>query len=271
MNTAPSTQTHRTAYALAVYSMWQREIVRFWRQKSRLFGALATPLLFWLVLGLGFGHSLNVTGQPKSTGYLGFFFPGVVVLVVLFTAIYSTISVIEDRREGFLQAVLVAPVPRITVILGKALGGTTIALLEGILLIAIGWVMGRQVNPSGLPQAVGVLTIVAFALTALGLAIAWTMESTAGFHGIMNLLLMPMWLLSGAVFPLASAHPILRWLMKINPLTYGVSGFRQALYRQPPPPGDPTMTTCVAVSILFGAVMITATLVMANRKHEAGR
>lgn len=273
-----STATNPTAtpsIALAIYSMWLREVVRFWRQKSRVIGAIATPLLFWLVLGLGFGRSMSLTEGGDPTAYLVFFYPGMIVLVVLFTAIYSTISVIEDRREGFLQAVLVAPVPRIAVILGKMLGGTTIAVAEGLLLIILGLLLRQPISITHLPIAIAMLILIAFALTGLGLTIAWSMESTAGFHAVMNLLLMPMWLLCGAVFPLATAHAAIRWIIWINPLTYGLTGLRQAMYGHASAgaalAAEPGLAKCFLVSLVFGVVMIATTLVIASRKSETGK
>lgn len=275
MITTASNLSAKPSISLAIYSMWLREVVRFWRQKSRVVGAIATPLLFWLVLGLGFGQSMTLTEGGDPTAYLVFFYPGMIVLVVLFTAIYSTISVIEDRREGFLQAVLVAPVPRIAVILGKMLGGTTIAVAEGMLLIVLGFVLRQPISISHLPIAMSMLVLIAFALTGLGLTIAWTMESTAGFHAVMNLLLMPMWLLCGAVFPLATAHSAIRWVMWINPLTYGMTGLRQSLFTgataSEPLAAEPGLAKCFTISIAFGAVMIATTLLIASRKGETGK
>lgn len=271
MNSPDAMQPVTPSIPLAVYSMWRREVVRFWRQKSRVFGALATPLLFWLMLGFGFGKSMTLSAGGEPVSYLHFFFPGIVVLVVLFTAIYSTISIIEDRREGFLQAVLVAPAPRIAVILGKMLGGTTIAIAEGLLLIALGFAIRQPISAAFLPIAIAMLTLIAFALTGLGLTFAWSMESTAGFHAIMNLLLMPMWMLCGAVFPITGAHPILQWVMRINPLTYGLAGFRQALYGESAATSQPPLAVCAAISTLFGVAMVATTLIVASRKSESGR
>jgi len=254
---------------LAVYSMWLRELVRFWRQKSRLFGAVATPLVFWLVLGAGFGRSVRF-GEDDSGGYLAYFLPGIIVLTVLFTAIYSTISVIEDRQQGFLQAVLVAPVSRRSIVLGKMLGATTLALAQGALMLLLlpvtGQVLGVATFLGGLLQ----LGLIAFALSGLGLTIAWLMDSTSGFHAIMNLLLMPMWLLSGAVFPIAGAHTIVRAVMWINPLTYGQIAFRRALMSQAPTPSTAWLPTwvCVVIIVLFGVVTMLISTRLATRNAE---
>src|SRR6188472_251910 len=164
-----------TPLFLPAFSLCHRELTRFLRQRHRIIGALATPIVFWLLIGGGMGRSFRGPGVSDAGGnYLQFFFPGTILMILLFTAIFSTISIIEDRREGFLQSVLVAPVPRMAIVLGKVLGGT-------------------------------VLAIVAFSLTALGFCIAWRMNSTQGFHAIMNLFLMPLWFLSGALFPAEGA------------------------------------------------------------------
>lgn len=211
----------RPALALA-----RREMIRFFRQPSRIVGAVAPPVLMWLLVASGFRSSFRAGGDGDSFGY---FFPGTVVLVVLFASIFSTISVIEDRREGFLQAVLVSPVGPGPVVLGKVVGGTLLGLLQGGVLLALLPALGLRTDPLALVAALGLLLAVSFALTSLGFAIAWSLESTQGFHAIMNLFLIPMWLLSGAFFPLDGAPGWLRAVMAINPLTYGVAALRRAL------------------------------------------
>lgn len=251
---------------LPLASLWWREIVRFVRQRSRVTGALAQPLVFWLLLGGGFGASFRAGGA--GIGYFEYAYPGTCVLVLLFTAIFSTISVIEDRREGFLQAVLVAPVPREVIVLGKVLGGTTLALLQALLLLALAPLVGIPLAPASLLASAAVLAVVAFALTGLGFVIAWGMDSTAGFHAIMNLLLIPMWLLSGAAFPAEGAAGPLRAVMAVNPLTYGVAALRRALYLGAEPPGGavPALAPALAVVFAFGAATFAAAVVSARRR-----
>ena len=157
-------------------------------------------------------------------------FPGTVLMILLFTSIFSTISIIEDRKEGFLQAVLVAPVPRSALVFGKLLGGTSLALMQGVLFMLLAPLVGIPV--SRIPATLLMLTLVAFGLTALGYVIAWNMDSTQGFHAIMNLFLIPMWLLCGAVFPASGAPGWLRVVMELNPLTYGMSAVRWSIYGQ---------------------------------------
>ncbi len=217
-------------FFLAVWTLWQRELVRFYRQPSRVIGALAPPVLFWLLIGAGLGPSFHAPAAAEGTSYLAYFFPGVVILILLFTAIFSEISIIEDRREGFLQAVLVSPAPRASVVLGKVLGGTTLALLQSALFLLLGPAIGLRVPSVGaLAILAAVLFLLAFALTALACAIAWWLDSTQGFHAIMNLFLIPMWLLAGTLFPIAGTPGWLGAVMRANPLTYGVAALRRAL------------------------------------------
>ena len=238
-------------------SLAKRELVRFLRQRHRIVGALATPIVFWLLIGGGMGHSFRA-GGPGGGNYLQYFFPGTVLMILLFTAIFSTISIIEDRREGFLQSVLVAPVPRAAIVLGKVLGGSALAFGQGLLFLLFAPLVGVRPTVAGVAAALLVMAVVSVALTALGFCIAWRMSSTQGFHAIMNLFLMPMWFLSGALFPVENASAPLRWVMRLNPLTYGLSGLRQSLYR-----GDAVnaaaaggLAVSLGVSICFAGVMI---------------
>jgi len=194
-------------------------MLRFVRQRSRVIGALATPVIFWALLGFGANNVFSASGS--DVGYLAYFFPGSLVMILLFTAIFSTISVIEDRREGFLQGVLVSPAPRVAVVIGKVLGGASIATLQGLVFLAVFPLVADW--PGVLPMlgAVVAMAAVAIGLTGLGLVLAWPMDSTAGYHAMMNILLMPMWFLSGSVFPAAEAPLVMRVVMALNPLTYG--------------------------------------------------
>ena len=161
-------------------------------------------------------------------GYLEYFFPGMIVMVVLFTSIFSTITVIDDRNNGFLQGVLASPARRWAIVLGKVLGGALIATVQGLVLLPIWCVFFAWPGVGGLLAATGVMFVMAVGLTALGLMFAWPMDSTAGYHAVMNLVQFPMWFLCGAVFPLATAG-LLKWVMYANPLTYGYAAFSEAL------------------------------------------
>ncbi len=192
--------------------------------------AIAQPLIFWLLLGGGLNASFNPPGVPEGTSYIEYFYPGIITLTLLFTAIFATISVVQDRREGFLQGVLVAPISRWVIVLGQALGGTTLALLQGALFLFLAPIIGVTLSPFSVFAALGVMLTLSFGLTNLGLLIAWRMDSTQGFHAIMNLILIPVWLLSGAFFPVSGVPKLLEWTMRLNPLTYGVAALRRCLY-----------------------------------------
>jgi len=253
----------------ASFLLARREFVRFFRQRSRVVGAVAPPLLMWLVVGSGLGRSFRPDGEaPGGVGSsLVFFFPGTIVLVVLFAAIFSTISVIEDRREGFLQGVLVSPVGPGAIVFGKVLGGTLLGALQGGALLLLLPALGLPVDPAALAGAVALLFVLAFALTSLGFLIAWSLDSTQGFHAIMNLFLIPMWLLSGAFFPASGAPPALRAVMAANPLTYGVAALRRALLGGAA--DAPSWPLAAAVAVLFATALYGAAFRVATRPPAA--
>src|SRR2546423_6375199 len=215
---------------LPAFTLWWREIVRFYRQTTRVIGVLASPLVFWVVIGSGFGTSFRSGGGQGQQNYLDYFYPGALIMIVLFTSIFAMMSLIEDRKEGFLLSVLVAPVPRTAIVLGKVLGGTTLAAVQGMIFLVFAPFAGIHLNPLQVLLVAVVVFLVSFSLTALGFAIAWPMDSSQAFHGIVNLFLIPLWLLSGALFPLAGASGWIRLIMRLNPLTYGVEALRGLLY-----------------------------------------
>ena len=250
--------------ALPAFTLWWREIVRFYRQPGRVVGVLASPLVFWVVLGSGFGTSFRSGAATGQTHYLDYSYPGILILIVLFTSIFAMMSVIEDRKEGFLLSVLVAPVPRTAIVLGKVLGGTTLAAVQGIIFLVFAPFAGVHLNLVQVLLVAVVVFLVSFSLTALGFAIAWPMDSSQAFHGIVNLFLIPLWLLSGALFPLAGASGWIRIIMRLNPLTYGVEALRALLY-----PGVETsfpLPSAMATLVLFSLVMFALALLMANRR-----
>ena len=247
---------------LAALTLWQREMVRFFRQRDRVVGALATPIVFWLLLGLGLGKSFSTPTAPAGHGYLEYFYAGTMVMILLFTAIFSTISVIEDRREGFLQAVLVAPVGRFAIVLGKLLGGATLAFVQGLVFLVFAPWVGVTLTAASVAWLVLVMLLVSFALTGLGFVIAWQLNSTQGFHAIMNLFLIPLWLLSGAVFPASGAPAWLGWVMKLNPLSYGVAAIRDGLYWSQ---AHSDAAVAFGVTLAFAVVMFVVSLLVAQR------
>src|SRR5271154_1862101 len=190
---------------LPAFTLWWREVVRFYRQRTRVIGVIASPLLFWLVIGSGFGTSFRSGNAPGQQHYLDYFYPGALIMIVLFTSIFTMMSVIEDRKEGFLLSVMVAPVSRSAIVLGKVLGGTTLSAIQGLVFLAFAPFVGVHMGIIDFLLVVFVVFLTSFALTSLGFAIAWPMDSTQAFHAIINLFLIPLWLLSGALFPLSGA------------------------------------------------------------------
>jgi ABC-2 type transport system permease protein len=252
-----------SALVLPTLTLWQRECVRFYRDRVRAVSAFATALLFWVLIGVGLGGSFHPVGMPSGIDAVEYLFPGTVVFVVLLTAVVGTFSRIEDRRAGFLQGVLVAPVSRVAIVLGKVLGGTTMALVQGAVLLPLAPVVGIPVSVPGIGLALVALALMAMALTALGFVLAWRMESIQGFHGIVNLVLMPMWFLSGAIFPLQGAAEGLRIVMLLDPVTYGLAAFRHSLYVGGLDEIDPALSWSVTVG--FAAFMIGLAWLAARR------
>ena len=236
-------------------------------------------MLFWLLFGVGMHRSFRLGGEELADqSFLAYYFPGTLVLILLFTAIFATISIIEDRREGFLQSVLVAPIPRWSMVLGKVLGGSLIALTQGLLFLLLAWTLSIELGWSALAGLVTFLFGSAVALTSLGFVLAWRMESTQGFHAIMNLVLMPLWLLSGAFFPVpppqtgaAWSQLVLHGIMRINPVTYCVAGVRRLLYDESVLTAIwvPGLDTCWIVTTMF-AVCMFATACRIARRTSAG-
>jgi ABC-2 type transport system permease protein len=249
---------------LAAFTLWWREIVRFYRQRSRVVGVIASPLLFWLVIGSGFGTSFRSGNAPGQQHYLDYFYPGALIMIVLFTSIFAMMSLIEDRKEGFLLSVMVAPVPRSAIVLGKVLGGTTLSAVQGLIFLAFAPFVGVHIGFIDFLLVVFVVFLVSFALTSLGFAIAWPMDSTQAFHAIINLFLIPLWLLSGALFPLSGASGWLRLVMRLNPLTYGVEALRNLLY-----PESPTvlpLPASIAALALFAILIFGLCFFRVNRR-----
>jgi len=247
------------------YTLWLREVVRFYRQKARVVGVIASPLLFWFVLGSGFAHSFR-GGSTGSDQYLGYFFPGAVVMIVLFTAIFSMMSLIQDRNEGFLLSVLAAPVSRSSIVLGKVLGGATLAAIQGIVFLIFTPLVGVHPNLTAIAISVTTIVMISFELTALGFAIAWPMDSPQAFHAIVNLILLPLWMLSGALFPASGAFGWLRILMRLNPLTYGVDALRNALF--PSQTTEFSLGTNLIVTVAFCALTFAASWAIVNRRSN---
>jgi len=241
---------------LPIYTLAKRELVRFFRQRNRVVGALMQPLIFWILFGAAFTTTFVPPAAYQGMNYREYFFPGTIVMILLFTAIFSTISIIEDRKEGFLQSVLVAPIPRLSMVAGKILGGTLLAMIQGVLFLLLGLFV-LPMTPAIFATALVVMFVIAFSLTALGFVIAWRMDSTQGFHAIMSVFLLPMWMLSGSLFPPDGVPAWLGWVMKLNPLSYGLAAMRQILYGRTIE-GLPGLTLSLVVMGLFAVVTVIA-------------
>lgn len=258
---------------LPACSLTQREVVRFLRQRNRVFSALGQPIFFFVLFGSGFNASFTNIAYG-NLGYREYFFPGTLVMILLFTAIFSTFSIIEDRNEGFLQGVLVSPAPRLAIVLGKVFGGTIIALFQAMLFALIAPLAGIPLSLGSLLALAGVMAIIGLALTALGFSLAWRMSSPQGFHAVMMVFLMPLWFLSGSFFPASQAPLWLQWTIRCNPLSYGVAAVRRILYSTLPPEKVGTMADlpslpfCLALTAGFAVLMLILASVVASKRRQ---
>jgi len=262
----PPAQSAAGSLWTPAYSLWRRELVRFYRQKARVVGVIASPLLFWLLLGAGFSTTFHSAGGASvmSSHYLSYFFPGSIILIVLFTAIFSMMSLIQDRNEGFLLSVLAAPIRRSAIVLGKVMGGATLAAIQGWMFLVFAPLAGVHVGALDILYSMLIIVLTSFAITALGFVIAWPMDSTQAFHAVINLILLPLWLLSGALFPASGASGWLRWLMLINPLTYGVDALRNGLFPTEITTFSPEIN--LIVTLAFCAVVFAGSWAIVNRR-----
>ena len=211
----------------AIYVMWIRQLKRYSRSRARIIGSLGQPLLFLLGLGFGFGSIYQRAGQGN---YIQFLAPGVVAMTVLFSSVFSGIELIWDRQFGFLKETLVAPVPRLTIMIGRTLGGATVAVLQGLIVVVICLLTGFRVRSvAALPMMLVYMILTAILFTAFGTAVASLLSDFQGFQLVMNFLIMPMFFLSGALFPLTNVPKLLEIIATCNPLSYGVDGLRLAL------------------------------------------
>jgi ABC-2 type transport system permease protein len=257
---------------LPAASLTWREIIRFLRQPSRVLGGLATPILFWILLGSGLGRSFRAPAACGPEGYLAYAFTGTVVMIVLFTSIFSTISIIQDRAEGFLQSVLASPAPRSSIVAGKVAGATLLALGQAALFVLLAPTIGLPLTLAKAGAILGALVLVSWGLSGLGFVVAWSMDSTQGFHSIMNLVLLPMWILSGALFPASGAPVWLRTVMAANPLTYGVALLRHALEGGArTDEGIPPVGLSVVLTTAFTLAMMAASTWLACRPAKGSK
>ena len=211
----------------AIYILWLRQLKRYFRSRSRMIGSIGQPLMFLLALGFGFGPVYQKAGGGS---YLQFLAPGIISMGILFSAVFSGMEIIWDRQFGFLKETLVAPVSRFKIILGRILGGATVALIQGILVLAICFIVGFRVeNLMLVPVALCFMFLIAVLCAAIGTAIASVLEDMQGFQLIMNFLIMPLFFFSNALFPLEGLPKVLRFVIHLNPLSYGIDGLRGSL------------------------------------------
>ncbi len=213
-----------------IYILWLRQLKRYWRSRARIIGSLGQPLLFLVALGLGFGP---IYAKAGGGNYLEFLGPGVVAMAIVFTAMFTGIEIIWDRQFGFLKETLVAPISRTTIMIGRTLGGATVATVQGIVVLLISLLIGfRPASAALLPLALLFMFLAAVLFTAFGTAIASQLEDMQAFPLIMNFLVMPMFFLSGALFPLQNLPALIRLIGSLNPLSYAVDGLHFALTAQ---------------------------------------
>ncbi|HUK21403.1 MAG TPA: ABC transporter permease [Gemmatimonadales bacterium] len=233
-----------------VYMLWLRQLKRYARSRARIIGSLGQPLLFLVALGFGFGPIFRRAGQGD---YIQFLAPGVISMTVLFSAIFSGIELIWDRQFGFLKETLVAPVPRLLIMIGRTAGGATVAVLQGLIVLAICLVAGFRIQSvAALPAVFLYMALIALMFTALGTAIASVLADFQGFQLVMNFLVMPIFFLSGALFPIGDAPPVLRVIATFDPLSYGVDGLRAAAHGA----GHFGAATDLAVLVALSALLL---------------
>jgi ABC-2 type transport system permease protein len=222
----------RMASLRAIYIIWYRDILRYWRDRWRLVASLAQPLLFLIVFGSGLSSSLKGSASFGASGglsYIQFMYPGIIGMAILFTAIFGAMSIVWDREFGFLKEVLVAPIDRSSVAIGKALGGTTQAMIQGLILLILAPFVGVKLSLLTVLTMIPLAAVLAFGLSSFGVALASTMKSMQGFQVVMNLLMMPMFFLSGALFPLSGLPGWMTVLTRIDPASYGIDPLRRVV------------------------------------------
>lgn len=215
-------------FLYSVYVLIHREWKRFFRQRSRVLSSLLTPLMFWAIMGMGFGKSFNM--PFSSAGYLEYFFPGVLMMTLLFSAIFSMISLIEDRNEGFLQSVMVSPASHRSIVFGKILGAASLSVAQTVLLLPCAYFVGIPISWEMSVELFIMFSVSSVFMCSVSFLCAWALNSSQGFHAVMNILLFPMWILSGAMFPMKTSSVWIQWMMRLNPLTYAVDAIRKIFY-----------------------------------------
>lgn len=236
----------------AIYILWLRELKRYTRSRAQIVASLGNPLLYLLVLGFGLGPVFQRAGNGN---YLQFVAPGVIGMTVLFSSVFSGLGLLWDRQFGFLKETLVAPVSRLQIMIGRTAGGATVAVLQGLLVTVVCFIAGfRPINWMWIPIALGFMVLIALLFAALGMAIGSGLQDMQGFQLIMNFLVMPIYFLSGALFPLKGLPKVLDWITKIDPLSYGIDGMRNVLLGSASAAFTPSLDLTVLVGV--GVVLL---------------
>jgi ABC-2 type transport system permease protein len=272
----------RMASLRAIYIIWYRDILRYWRDRWRLVASLAQPLLFLVVFGSGLSSALgrgSLFGAPGSFTYIQFVYPGIIGMAILFTAIFGAMSIVWDREFGFLKEVLVAPIDRWAVAIGKALGSTTQAMIQGLILLVLAPFVGVKLSVLTVIELIPLAAVLAFGLSSFGVALASSMKSLQGFQVVMNFLMMPMFFLSGALFPLTNLPGWMTVLTRLDPASYGIDPLRRVVLADSG--GSSALVERFALTIngqalaipleagimlAFGAVMLGIAVVMFQRR-----
>ncbi|MBN1786081.1 MAG: ABC transporter permease [Candidatus Methanofastidiosa archaeon] len=219
----------------AIFAVWQRDIIKFFRDRARLFGSFAMPLMFLLIFGVGMNGALSsmfsTSGMDQFTGfnYVSFIFPGIIAMTVFSTSIFSALSVVTDREEGYMKEILVSPVSRTYVAIGKIFGSATVAVIQGLLMLAFVPLIGVEVELMNIIKLIPAMLLVAFTLSSIGLLVASTLKTATGFQAVIQVLIFPMLFLSGAFFPLNGMPGWMNALVKVNPMTYAVDMFKHIM------------------------------------------
>jgi len=253
-----------------IYTIWQREIIRYWRDKTRIVSTLFMPLMFLVIFGAGLSKTL-ATGN-FGVDFTQFMYPGIIAMSVMSVAFFSTISTVWDREFGFLKEILVAPVSRVAVAFGKTLGATTIASIQALILLILAPLIGVAIHVAVIPQLIIFMLLLAFAISGMGLLISSLMKTTESFGLVMQVLIFPMFFISGAFFPLTAVPSWMLALSYINPLTYGVDAMRQIILGNQVASNILNGLSLHAISVdalflvVFSAVMVSAAVFAFNNR-----
>jgi len=246
-----------------IYTLWLREIKRYLRERIRIVSSFFQPILWLVVFGTGIRFP---TSGVISLGYQEFIFPGIIGQTLLFTSMFMGISVIWDREFGFLKEILVAPISRVSIFLGKMLGASTDALIQGVIVFSLGFVVGVPVNAITFLQALPLMLLITFGLVCIGLTIASFISSLESFGVIQSFVNLPLFFLSGALFPLSNVPGWLQWVSYVNPLTYGVDALRTVILGSSWTPLSPLHYDILIVCVFDAAIILVGTLAFSRRR-----